>query len=127
VTKGKIAVYVSTDVKQYCSRHEDGPVEEPEKKDEGEEGEKNMLLGYLNVGSNFNHMSAMLSHQSILSFYAVGNDTQLASITKAQFIQLCEQYQYLEKYRQFLWQLYNESGKKYDLQRYYYRAVSDRQ
>lgn len=33
---------------------------------------KNVLLGYLNVGSNFNHISAILSHQCIFNFCAVG-------------------------------------------------------
>ena len=31
-----------------------------------------MLLGYLNKGSNFNHFSAILSQQSILTFVALG-------------------------------------------------------
>jgi hypothetical protein len=34
-----------------------------------------MFLGYLNVGSNFNHLSSILSQQSIMSFKAVGSNT----------------------------------------------------
>ena len=34
-----------------------------------------MFLGYLNVGSNFNHLSSILSQHSIMSYKAVGSNT----------------------------------------------------
>ena len=59
------------------------PKDEPAKVREGKQKKPNqILLGYLNVGSNFNHLSAILSQQSILTFKALGSNTQIASLTK---------------------------------------------
>jgi len=32
---------------------------------------------------------------------------------------LCSKYLFLDRYRQYVEQIYNETGKKYDFQRYY--------
>ena len=75
VTKGKVGVYVSKNSGQYY-------LDECENGEEEEDQEKLHHLMNLNVGSNFNHLCAILSQQSILTFRALGTNTQVASISK---------------------------------------------
>lgn len=70
VTQGKVAIFVESSEK-FCS----SVMKKKGKGEEKEENNKSMLLGYLNVGSNFNHLSAILSQQSIMAFKAVGSNT----------------------------------------------------
>ena len=88
VTKGKVGVFVNApDAEKYSHNLLQEGEAPPPRKSKGL-----LLLGYLNVGSNFNHFSAILSQQSILTFRALGQNTQIASITKDNFIALTEQY-----------------------------------
>lgn len=80
-----------------------------------------MLLGYLNTGSNFNNISALLSQQSLFAFKAIGSNSQVAYITNEQFNELCDKNEVLQSYKKVVEEIYNESGKKYDFQRYPHR------
>jgi hypothetical protein len=90
VSKGKVAIYVNETAQNYSSLtlktdkivdKEDKQKRRERKREERETTQNQsspmnedqlILLGYLNVGSNFNHLSAILSQQSILTFKAMG-------------------------------------------------------
>lgn len=92
VTQGQVGVYVSTSSDIYTFDQGNEEFESDQSilssgshTNDYPDKDNFERIGILNIGSNFNHLSAILSQQSILTFIAMGPKTQLASITKSQF------------------------------------------
>lgn len=144
VTQGRVAVFVNMtedynkdlvelnenilDEENNKKKDKDQNRKEEEKKrpEENDDQDKkdnkpkqtNKLLQILNVGSNFNQISAILSQQTIFSYCAIGSNCQVASISKQDYEDLCEKHHFIKKLKRFIEEIYNDSGKKYDFQRY---------
>jgi len=139
VTQGRVAVFVNMtqDYNQDLVELNENILDEESSKKKREQNRKsreqgdadlhskaaqgqqtNKLLQILNVGSNFNQISAILSQQTIFTYRALGSNCQVASISKQDYEQLCEKHHFIKKLKRFIEEIYNDSGKKYDFQRY---------
>ena len=139
VTQGRVAVFVNMtqDYNQDLVELNENILDEESSKKKREQNRKsreqveadlqaksalgqqtNKLLQILNVGSNFNQISAILSQQTIFTYRALGSNCQVASISKEYYEQLCEKHHFIKKLKRFIEEIYNDSGKKYDFQRY---------
>ena len=59
-----------------------------------------ILFATLNIGSNFNHMCALLCQSSIFNFKALGNQTRVSYISRKDYLTLCDKYNCIEAHKQ---------------------------